>query len=714
MKTTPPLFNKQKLVLACCAALSATGHSTVFAQEETSEKELEVISVVGHKITEFEQQNDGGALGKRAIKDTPFSVDVISLEDMEIRQVNTLNSLFSREASVSVDGSAYSSFGDTIRVRGLPLDYTQSFKVNGMSINSFSGELPYEAFEQVTLIKGATGFMYGMAAPGGIVNYVTKRATSDALSANVGWRSDSVFSGHIDASTRFGSEDAYGLRVNLVKEDGDTYLDDGGIDRETASIALDAALTDNVLWTVDVIYSDRLVENSWNRFTVSMDSAEPLPDTVDGSRNLAVPGTYDGYTNMIAITGLEWNIDDNWQLKLDYDYSKNETSWIKSLNYLLNSDGDLSILTYEQYFDVDYDQIQGVLTGSFTTGGLQHNIVAGAAFQEATTYRNDGGEYGRIVTRNYATNNLYEQADVPTYVPTLQKDLALAWVDTQRSVFISDFIALNNEWELLVGIRSNEIEHEVSEYFSSSQDDYEDTAVSPTYALMYKPSASTTYYASYVESFEGQTSAVGEEYANANELLEPLESSQYELGVKTSGEGWSLSAAVFEIEQGATLVTEENYLIQEGVTLYQGIEFSGAYEITQNLSIYGDAMFLDAEYDKTTSNQGNDVAGAPDQQFTLQTNYNVEAIPGLTLNLGGKFHGEAALNAANAWEVPSYTLIYGGVSYATQIDNHAVTLIGSVDNLLDEEYWAVGDSYGGGNLRIGEPRTVALKVKVDF
>ena len=56
----------------------------------------------------------------------------------------------------------------------------------------------------------------------------------------------------------------------------------------------------------------------------------------------------------------------------------------------------------------------------------------------------------------------------------------------------------------------------------------------------------------------------------------------------------------------------------------------------------------------------------------------------------------------------------GGVSYATQIDNHAVTLIGSVDNLLDEEYWAVGDSYGGGNLRIGEPRTVALKVKVDF
>lgn len=154
--------------------------------------------------------------------------------------------------------------------------------------------------------------MYGMVVSGGIVNYVMKRVMLDVLSVNVGWCSDSVFSGYIDVSMWFGSEDVYGLWVNLVKEDGDIYFDDGGIDREIVFIVLDVVLIDNVLWIVDVIYSDCLVENFWNRFIVFMDSVELLFDIVDGSRNLVVFGIYDGYINMIVIIGLEWNIDDNW------------------------------------------------------------------------------------------------------------------------------------------------------------------------------------------------------------------------------------------------------------------------------------------------------------------------------------------------------------------------------------------------------------------
>ena len=84
------------------------------------------------------------------------------------------------------------------------------------------------------------------------------------------------------------------------------------------------------------------------------------------------------------------------------------------------------------------------------------------------------------------------------------------------------------------------------------------------------------------------------------------------------------------------------------------------------------------------------------------------------MNLGGKFHGKTALDAANNWELPSYTLVYGGVSYTTTVADNELTLIGSVDNLFDKEYWAIGDSYGGGNMRIGEPRTFAVKVKMDF
>lgn len=66
---------------------------------------------------------------------------------MEICQVNIFSSLFSCEVLVLVDGSVYSLFGDIICVCGFGLDYIQSFKINGMLINSFSGELFYEVFE---------------------------------------------------------------------------------------------------------------------------------------------------------------------------------------------------------------------------------------------------------------------------------------------------------------------------------------------------------------------------------------------------------------------------------------------------------------------------------------------------------------------------------------------------------------------------------------
>ncbi|HBF45763.1 MAG TPA: TonB-dependent siderophore receptor, partial [Shewanella frigidimarina] len=482
---------------------------------------IETISVVGHKLTELSSNNNGGALGNKTLLETPFSVDVISLEDIEIRQVNTLDSLFSREASVSVDGSAYSTFGSTIRVRGLPLDYTNSFKINGMSINNFSGELPYEAFEQVTLLKGASGFMYGMAAPGGVVNYVTKKATDDKFIVDVGMRSDSVFSGHIDASKRLGDNDEYGVRVNLVKESGDTYLEDGTIDRNTAALAFDAQFTDSLYWTVDVIYNDRLTENSWTTMSNQLDSTDSLPDTVSGTRSIGADGTFDDYKNIVALTSLNWDINDNWSARLEYDYSKNETRWVKTLAYLQNSTGDVNISLYDQYFDVNYDQIQAVINGEFETGSIRHNLLLGASYQKSTTYRNDPH---RVVMRGYGTDNLFNPVELPTYNSTLEDNLSMAWIDKQQSVYLSDFISLTDQWEVLLGIRSNQIEHTPSEYFSSYQAYNEDRALSPTAAVMFKPDDKTTYYVSYVESFEGTTSYVGETYANADELLEPLES----------------------------------------------------------------------------------------------------------------------------------------------------------------------------------------------
>ncbi|VUD40403.1 Ferrichrome receptor FcuA [Thalassocella blandensis] len=705
------IFSGQWLFSLGLTAFTFLSFASVTSADEVNTSRLETVNVVGHKLTELNAENNAGALGNRSVMDTPFSVDVISLEDMEIRQVNTLDSLLSREASVSVDGSAYSSFGATVRVRGLPLDYTNSFKINGLSLNNFSGELPYEAFQQVTLLKGATGFMYGAVAPGGVINYVTKKPTESLLSMDLGYRSESVFSGHIDAASRFGGAERFGVRVNLVKESGDTYLDNGTIDRNTAAFAFDANLTDSLYWTVDLIYNDRRTENSATTMNNRMDPSEPLPKAVNGERNIGVDGAFDDHKNVIGLTRLSWKMNDQWTAHFEYDNAENDTQWVKVLADLTSSDGNVNIGLYDQYFDVNFSQLQAVIEGEFTTGNIVHQLVVGASSQEAKTFRNDPN---RLVTRGYGVDNLYQAVSLPTYHSTLPEDLSLSWTDEQQSIFISDAISLNAQWEVLLGIRSTDIEHTPSEYFESFQDVYEDSSISPTAALMFKPNSQTQYYLSYVESFEGSTSAVGDTYENANELLPPLESKQYEAGLKMEADGWSLTSALFRIERGAELVTSDNYLVQDGMTLYQGFEFGGAAQISDALSFYGEIMLmLDASYEKTNgATEGNDVAGVPDQQLTLQFNYDVEALQGLTLNLGGKYHGKTTLDAANVWELPAYNVLYGGASYKTALGRRDLTVIATIDNLLGEDYWAVADAYGG--LRIGEPRSIALKFKLDL
>ncbi|MBW8190626.1 TonB-dependent siderophore receptor [Neiella marina] len=702
-------FPKSKLALACLTALVGVSPNAL-ADDEASP---ETVTIVGHKLTELGEQNNAGALGMTTVLETPFSVDVISLQDMELRQVNTLDSLFSREASVSTDASAYSTFGSSIRVRGLALDYTNSFKINGLSFANFGGELPYEAFEQVTLLKGATGYMYGMAAPGGVVNYVTKKPVESMVSANAGVRSDSILHAHVDASARFGSEDEFGARVNVVKEKGDTYLDGGNIDRETVTLAVDGQLTDSLYWTMDFIYNDRLTENSWTVMNNSMSADDSLPKTVSGDRNIGTDGTFDNYKTTVLLTALNWDISDNWSLKVEYDYSKNETEWVKSLAYLLNSDGDVSISMYEQYFDIDFDQVQGIVNGHFDTGSINHKVTLGGSWQRSKTYRNDGGEYGRKVTWGYGVDNLFEPVDLPRYEATLQKDLALAWEDEQTSLFANDLISFNDQWQALVGVRHTDVEHSPGEYFESYHDHTDDSATTPVAALMYRPNNETNIYVSYVEAFEAESTFVDERYENEGDLLPPLESKQYEAGIKTSQQDWTITAAIFRIERGAEMVDGDNRLVQDGETIYQGIEFSGALSVTENFSLYGDVMLLDSEYDKTDGDyEGNDVAGAPKRQMTLQTNYDVSALPGLSLNLGGKYYGETASDSANNWDLPSYTLVYGGASYQMPVGDNHLTIIGTVDNLFDKEFWTVGDNYGA--IRIGEPRTFAVRAKLDF
>ncbi|AHV94156.1 tonB-dependent Receptor Plug domain protein [Bordetella holmesii 70147] len=192
--------------LALALALSAAAH----AQTSSQVTQLPAVSVKANDTAEDDLENlrvpvNSGALGNRSQLETPFATTVVGSTELRDRQISKLGDVFALDASVNDNGSSSGAWASYLTVRGLQLDWQNSFRIDGNPFPTYVTVLPYEQLEQIDLLKGATGFMYGFGSPGGMINYVTKKPTDDPLRAiDIGVQSNSLIHEHIDLGGRGG------------------------------------------------------------------------------------------------------------------------------------------------------------------------------------------------------------------------------------------------------------------------------------------------------------------------------------------------------------------------------------------------------------------------------------------------------------------------------------------------------------------------------
>jgi iron complex outermembrane receptor protein len=238
----------------------------------------------------------------------------------------------------------------------------------------------------------------------------------------------------------------------------------------------------------------------------------------------------------------------------------------------------------------------------------------------------------------------------------------------------------------------------------------ENGIVTPTVALMYKLTPRTTVYTSYVEALEAGT-IVGNTYANAGQMLKPLRSKQYELGVKSDHLVWSATAALFRIERGAQYPNAQNVYVTDGESVFEGIEAGGDLKLGHDWSVGSDIMWIATQYMKGSANDGNRVAGAPNFVATARVGYDMPFVPGLSLRANAKFTGNTSVRPAGDLTTPGYLLINVGATYATKIYGRHVTWTAAIDNLTNRRYW---NYQYADYVAPGDPRTVSLNAKLDF
>jgi len=653
-----------------------------------------------------------GALGSRSQLDTPFSTTIVTGDDLADRQVSKLGDVFFTDASVSDNSNANNAWASYTTVRGLQLDWRNAYKINGMPFISYGLTLPYEQLEQVELLKGASGFMYGFGNPGGTVNYVTKRPT-DAFTASVelGYRTSHVWTEHVDLGGRAGPDDMFGYRLNLTHEEGKP-ANAVGLNRNSASLGLDARITRDLTWTFDGIYQDR---NTWGAtpsfYVGGIPANGQIPGAISGRGGLLANNSSHFFSNLqVYQTGLRYSLNQDWAVSTTYSFSKQSRSRNESTLNLSNAAGDYTDWRYDGAESQQFSNWTTMVEGKFRTGLFRHELVAGLSWQKQIDRFTSNSVYTRLADGNiYApyTNVYWSQTAFNKY---------RAGDTTQKAAFVSDTVHLNDQWSVLAGLRVTNYEQNSYMPTGVGNTSYSKNGLlTPTAAIMYKPLASTTLYASYVESFDGG-GIVSTSYANAGQGLTPAKSHQYEVGVKTDQGLWNATAALFRIERRSEFSQSNGSgalptFVQDGQSIYQGLELAGATRVGSQWEVAGSAMYLDSYYSRGQQNIGNRVAGAPNFILTGRLAYRVPFVPGLKLGVDGKYTGTTKARAAGDLTSGGYTVFNLGATYDTRVAGKALTLRAAVTNLTDKRYW--GFQYEN-YIQPADPRAISLSARISY
>lgn len=659
-----------------------------------------------------------GGFQPAPLLDTPASVSVFSQQLLEDRQVRLLSEVLQSDASV---GESYAPIGyyENFNVRGFELNAASSYRINGQTI---AGEqnVALENKQQVELLKGLSGLQSGVSEPGGLINYVTKRA-ADVRSVTVSTNAHGERYLATDLGGWFGGERQFGLRANLAHEDIRSYVDHADGKRDFASLAFDWQINPDATLQLDAEYQHR-EQRSVPGYQLL--GGSELPHGIDPSDRLAYQHWAKPVQNDSLNLGgrFEYRFNEAWTSTLSASHSKvviddySAFAWGSEggRQSHFSPEGDYDIYDFRSPDDTRRtDEAQAMLNGHFDALGVQHDLTVGSSAQRRTLDQRP--YYNELV----GSGNIYTGAPAvaPSDKPVGASEKRLD--SRQYGLFVSDRISLNEQWQTVLGAREVRLDEKTWDENGVAGRHTRQYQLLPNAALIYKPRPDTTVYASYAKGLSAGGTAPW--YAsNAAEILAPSLSHQLELGIKRDWHGMSFTAALFQIRQAYQYARPEGdgsfTYVQHGQQKNIGLELGASGWATSNLQLQASAAAIRARVQDsgTDAYEGHQAINVPRLRAALHAEYSLP-VPGLALLGGARYSASKYASQAGNVEVGGYAVFDIGSRYRTQLGGYDTVLRLTVDNVFDKRYWRdVGDYLGDNYLFQGAPRTARLSASVSF
>ncbi|MGR4869465.1 TonB-dependent siderophore receptor [Variovorax sp. LARHSF232] len=627
--------------------------------------------------------------------ETPQSISVVTREEMESRQITTLQQALQTVAGVSPVNFGRRGFDD-INIRGFRS--TESILIDGLvqSPGMWTRLVPY-GYERIEVQKGANSVLYGQVQPGGFVNAISKRPRKDAfgeVSAEVG--SFGFKSLAADLNRPMSESGKTALRINAYISETDDPVDHVWRKDQwlAPSLSLDLGPdTDLVLFAT---YS----HSRWIR----MQGISPY-GTVLPNRNGKLPlslftgepnfGPYDVEQSTVGYA-FEHRINPKLVLRQGVRYEKEQGEGRLVANGALAANQRTQNRTASLQ-DLNYDILvtDTSLLSEFEALGLSHRLVAGLDARKGSS------DQASTACRIGALDLFAPTYGMPVTCPAKPTTHAPSEL-TVAGLYLQDQVKFGGGWSALLGLRSERSRNEITDMVRNTFTVQKDQATTGSGGLVYEFTPGWATYASYSESF---LPVSGQSFGGTPFV--PETGQQWETGLKYErpGGGLTASAAIYDLKrQNVTTSDPVNtgFSVQTGEQRARGLELEAGADLASGLKLTGAYAYTDAEVTRDTNLAlvGLPINLTPRHTAALWLTWRLPMLQRVTLGAGGRYVGSQ--RGALPFSLPAYFVADASVSYLG--DNWRLTF--GVKNLFDETYYD-----GAVNANVvspGLPRNFAL------
>ena len=620
-KTAQPKHSLRKIAVVVATAVSGM---SVYAQAAVEPKEDTITvtaapapqeSAWGPAATIAARQSATGTKTDTPIQKVPQSISVVTAEEMALHQPKSVKEALSYTPGVAVGTRGASNTYDYLIIRGFAADgQSQNNYLNGLKMQgNFYNDAVIDPYmlERAEIMRGPVSVLYGKSSPGGLLNMVSKRPTTEPLK-EIQFKAgtDSLFQTGFDFSDALDDDGVYSYRLTGIARSANAQQKGAEEQRYAIAPAFTWRPDDKTNFTF-LSYFQNEPETGYYGWLPKEGTVEPLPngkrlptDFNEGAKN----NTYSRNEKMVGYS-FDHEFNDTFTVRQNLRFAQNKVSQKSVYGYgmcsdpLYTKDDDalkaspcLSIPqsewnhTLTRQYVIDNEKLENFsvdtqLQSKFATGSVEHTLLTGVDFMRMRNDIDSWFGYAGSVAPSDIYNLDRSDFDFGAH-PDPSGPYRVLLKQKQTGLYVQD----QAQWDkvlVTLGGRYDWAEQSSFNRDYGNKSDRDDKQFTWRGGVNYLFDNGVTPYFSYSESFEPAS------LTDANgDLFAPSKGKQYEVGVKYVPEDRPivLTGALYQLTKTNNLMADPNnpnFSIEGGEIRARGVELEAKAALSASVTVVG-------------------------------------------------------------------------------------------------------------------------------